>query len=66
MSIGKTVIFCDADGASRFSDIELLEEGIKKSSVKGFGIATGCRSGNTDSIDNLEEPIVKVNLIVDY
>ncbi len=34
---------CDADGATKFSDLERLESRIKKAEKKGLGIAVGSR-----------------------
>ncbi len=34
---------CDADGATKFSDVERLESRIKKVEKKGLGIAVGSR-----------------------
>ncbi|KAJ3199692.1 dolichyl-phosphate beta-glucosyltransferase, partial [Clydaea vesicula] len=46
---GKLLLFVDADGASEFSDIELLENALKKISDDGFGIAIGSRAHMVNS-----------------
>ncbi|KAJ3285522.1 dolichyl-phosphate beta-glucosyltransferase [Rhizoclosmatium sp. JEL0117] len=41
---GDMLLFADADGATRFSDIELLEKALDKVSVANHGIAVGSRA----------------------
>lgn len=41
---GKLALFVDADGASKFSDISLLEDAIKEIETDGFGVAVGSRA----------------------
>lgn len=41
---GEYAIFADADGASRFKDLEALLRDVKKVEVKGYGIAVGSRA----------------------
>ncbi|KAG4304413.1 hypothetical protein PORY_002123 [Pneumocystis oryctolagi] len=43
-SRGEYIIFADADGASKFSDLYYLLEEIKKIEKDGYGIAIGSRS----------------------
>ncbi|CAJ0768632.1 13728_t:CDS:2, partial [Entrophospora sp. SA101] len=50
---GKYVLFADADGATKFSDLEILEKGTKKIvNDDGFGVGVGSRSHlvNTDAV----------------
>ncbi|KAJ3377707.1 dolichyl-phosphate beta-glucosyltransferase [Lobulomyces angularis] len=58
---GKLLLFVDADGASEFSDIELLENALKKISDDGFGIAIGSRAHMVNS-----EAVIKRSLIRNF
>ncbi|KAJ3330944.1 dolichyl-phosphate beta-glucosyltransferase [Blyttiomyces sp. JEL0837] len=44
VSRGKNVLFADADGATRFSDIDMLERELAKVSKNGLGLAVGSRA----------------------
>jgi dolichyl-phosphate beta-glucosyltransferase len=44
VSRGDLILYADADGATRFSDIEKVEEGLKKVVDKGMGISCGSRA----------------------
>lgn len=41
---GEYILFADADGASKFSDLALLIDQLKKIEVDGLGIAVGSRA----------------------
>lgn len=46
MTRGETLLFVDADGATRFSDLELLEEQLAKkaAATSGLAVAIGSRA----------------------
>ncbi|KAJ1547982.1 dolichyl-phosphate beta-glucosyltransferase [Nowakowskiella sp. JEL0078] len=44
VSQGEYVLFADADGASKFSDVENLENQVKKAAIDGRGLAAGSRA----------------------
>ncbi|KAJ9052420.1 dolichyl-phosphate beta-glucosyltransferase, variant 2 [Entomophthora muscae] len=52
---GKNILFADADGATRFSDVSILEEALAKLERKGLGLVVGSRSHLVNS-----EAVVKV------
>jgi dolichyl-phosphate beta-glucosyltransferase len=59
---GKYAVFADADGASRFTDLEKLVEGVKKVvDAEGRGVAVGSRAWLVGS-----EAVVKVWYSFDY
>lgn len=41
---GEYILMVDADGATRFSDLEKLEVQLKKAEKDGLGIAVGSRA----------------------
>lgn len=41
---GHHVIFADADGASKFDDLEKLEKELKRIERDGLGVAVGSRA----------------------
>ena len=41
---GELILFVDADGATRFSDLDLLAEKIKSIDINGHGICIGSRA----------------------
>ena len=50
---GKHILFADADGATKFSDLETLERELKKIvNNDGFGVSVGSRAHlvNTDDV----------------
>lgn len=49
---GRYVIFADADGASRFSDLAALMDEVRRVEKDGYGIAVGSRAHmvNTDAV----------------
>eukprot|EP01102_Stenamoeba_stenopodia_P000146 TRINITY_DN1010_c0_g4_i1.p1 TRINITY_DN1010_c0_g4~~TRINITY_DN1010_c0_g4_i1.p1 ORF type:complete len:209 (+),score=29.26 TRINITY_DN1010_c0_g4_i1:168-794(+) len=53
---GRYILFADADGASRFSDVDKLELQLKKNEVNELGIAIGSRHSNQN------EDLVKVEV----
>lgn len=57
-SSGKSILFCDADGASKFSDIHKLERVLALTMKDGFSVATGCRSNLSEDV------VVKVSLSI--
>ncbi|CAJ0745091.1 2669_t:CDS:2 [Entrophospora sp. SA101] len=66
---GKYVLFADADGATKFSDLEILEKGTKKIvNDDGFGVGVGSRSHlvNTDAVVKGWIFDIEVLLIANY
>nr|CAG8568006.1 15442_t:CDS:2 [Entrophospora candida]CAG8582246.1 7142_t:CDS:2 [Entrophospora candida] len=66
---GKYVLFADADGATKFSDLEMLEKGTKKIvNDDGFGVGVGSRSHlvNTDAVVKGWIFDIEVLLIANY
>ncbi|KAJ9052418.1 dolichyl-phosphate beta-glucosyltransferase [Entomophthora muscae] len=55
---GKNILFADADGATRFSDVSILEEALAKLERKGLGLVVGSRSHLVNS-----EAVVKRSLL---
>ncbi|KAL7752245.1 dolichyl-phosphate beta-glucosyltransferase [Sorochytrium milnesiophthora] len=47
---GELVLFADADGATRFSDLELLEERIKTLGVNGVAVGSRAHLVKTDAV----------------
>ena len=43
---GRYILFADADGASRFSDVDKLELQLKKNEVNELGVSIGSRHSN--------------------
>jgi dolichyl-phosphate beta-glucosyltransferase len=52
------VLFVDADGATKFGDVEKLELGLKSVEMNGFGIAVGSRAHMVKT-----DAVVKVLLV---
>jgi len=52
ISKGKLVLFADADGATQFQDLSLLEERLVKIQTMGYGLVAGSRSHlvNTEAV----------------
>lgn len=55
---GRIILFADADGATRFSDISLLEEELSRVQRRGLGLVVGSRSHLISS-----EAVVKRSLL---
>ncbi|CAI2176725.1 15788_t:CDS:2 [Funneliformis geosporum] len=58
---GKYILFADADGATKFSDLDCLEKELSKISKEGYGVAVGSRAHLMKT-----EAVVKRSLIRNF
>ncbi|KAJ1761773.1 dolichyl-phosphate beta-glucosyltransferase [Coemansia sp. RSA 2523] len=61
-SLGRYIMFCDADGATRFSDIDALLAQAKKSAIEGRVVAIGSRNNQALSDTVVERSHVRAFL----
>lgn len=59
VSSGNLILFADADGATRFSDLDILLERLDQVSINGMAVVIGSRAHMVTS-----ESVVQVNFFI--